>query len=78
MDNNIEMSLSTKKCTLTSTTILNKDKKRELLINKFIEKCPKVKLESIIDINKYYNTHKNNIDSDIKIDKIIFEYITTN
>ena len=28
---------------------------KEKLINKFIEKFPKVKLETIIQINKYYN-----------------------
>lgn len=32
-----------------------KNKKRELLINSFIKKFPKVKLHTIIEINKYYN-----------------------
>ena len=33
------------------------DNKREILINKFIEKFPKVKLHTIIKVNKYYNEY---------------------
>lgn len=55
------------------------DNKKELLINKFIEKFPKVKLETIIEINKYYNTNKKNIIlEDTKIDKIMYEYLMNN
>ena len=35
-------------------------KKRETIINKFIEKFPKTKLHTIIQINKHYNI--NNIE----------------
>ena len=31
-----------------------KNKKREILINCFIKKFPKVKLDTIISVNKYY------------------------
>jgi hypothetical protein len=38
-----------------ATNICNKkNKKREILINSFIKKFPKVKLDIIIGVNKYY------------------------
>ncbi len=52
-----------------SVNLLLKRKKynnRELLINKFIEKFPKVKLHTIVEINKYYNCHYDNTDNDKK------------
>lgn len=33
---------------------VKKNKKREILINSFIKKFPKVKLDTIISVNKYY------------------------
>ena len=58
------------------------NKKRELLINKFIEKFPKVKLQTIIEINKYYNqNYDTNTDSDTNTNKvsnindIIYDYL---
>jgi len=35
--------------------VQQKNNKREILINKLIEKFPKVKLHTIIEFNKYYN-----------------------
>ena len=44
-----------------SKNLTNSDiKKRELLINKFIEKFPKAKLHTLTQVNKYYN--KKNIE----------------
>jgi hypothetical protein len=44
---------------------VKKNKKRELLINSFIKKFPKVKLHTIIEVNKYYTDHYE-IDNDKK------------
>ena len=46
----------------------NKSNKREILINEFIKKFPKVKLHTIIEVNKYYTSHYNMNDIDIDID----------
>jgi hypothetical protein len=56
-------------------------KKREIIINKFIEKFPKTKLHNIIQINKHY-ANKNfdkkiELDensNDIKLDNSIYNY----
>jgi len=40
---------------LSTENYENEFENRGILINKFIEKFPKVKLETIIGINKYYN-----------------------
>ena len=47
------------------TNIFVKKNKRELLINSFIKKFPKVKLHTIIEVNKYYTDHYE-IDNDKK------------
>lgn len=69
---------------LTKDLLINlnnkKNIKRELLINEFIKKFPKVKLHTIIEVNKYYNCHydKDNEDYDIENDneiEIINNYI---
>ena len=54
--------------------------KRQLLINKLIEKLPKVKLETIMDINKYYNNNNkyNNLYEKKDINDIIEEYLKDN
>jgi hypothetical protein len=53
-----------------STHLKNTDiKKRELIINKFIEKFPKAKLHTLTQVNKYYN--KKNIELDENQDVII-------
>lgn len=44
-------------------------KKRELIINKFIEKFPKAKLHTLTQVIKYYN--KKNIELDEDFDNII-------
>ena len=60
--------------------VINLKKKidqREFLINKFIEKFPKVKLQTIIEINKYYN-NIDIIDNDIIMDKNMYQYLIKN
>lgn len=55
-----------------------KNKKRELLINSFIKKFPKVKLHTIIEVNKYYTNHYeiNNCDKKISNEnEIINDYL---
>lgn len=53
-----------------SKDLKNSDiKKRELIINKFIEKFPKAKLHTLTQVNKYYN--KKNIEFFINSDEII-------
>lgn len=45
------------------TTKFETDEKtisREIFINKFIEKFPKANLNTLVQINKYYNTKNNN------------------
>ena len=70
MNNNINMSLMKKN---------PHNNKKELLINNFIEKFPKVKLQTIIEINKYYNINVETIIlEDTKIDKIMYEYLISN
>jgi hypothetical protein len=44
-----------------------KNNKRELLINEFIKKFPKVKLHTIIEVNKYYTNHYDIYGGEIKI-----------
>jgi len=59
-----------------------KNKKRELLINSFIKKFPKVKLHTIIEINKYYNENyeKNDESDEINLseNQIINNYLINN
>jgi hypothetical protein len=59
-----------------------KEQKRQIFINKFIEKFPKAKLHTITDINKYYNNIKKSnielkevISFDDNIDNMILEYL---
>lgn len=53
-----------------SKDLKNSDiKKRELIINKFIEKFPKAKLHTLTQVNKYYN--KKNIELFLNSDEII-------
>ena len=47
-----------------------KNKKREILINSFIKKFPKVKLDTIISVNKYY---KENYEMEYYEKKVINE-----
>lgn len=56
----------------------NQNKKRELFINFFIKKFPKVKLHTIIKVNKYYsdNLKKDNCDMDNFYNKTINYYLT--
>jgi hypothetical protein len=50
--------------------------KRKNLINKFIKKFPKIKLHSIIQINKYYNNIEFNDDDNIISNNYIYNYLT--
>jgi hypothetical protein len=63
-----------------SINIYNKkNKKREIIINSFIKKFPKVKLHTIIKISKYYTDNYDQYDNELKIlnnNKIINEYLT--
>jgi hypothetical protein len=60
---------------LERNTAFKNKYEREILINKYIEKFPKVKLDAIININKYYNN--NDLDKKKDINKIIFEYVNS-
>jgi hypothetical protein len=60
-----EMGLKNVSINLKNTDI----KKRELIINKFIEKFPKAKLYTLTQVNKYYN--KKNIEFDKNSDDTI-------
>jgi len=65
MENNIEiMSLNYSKIQINN--------QRQLLINKFIKMFPKVKLETILEINKFYNINSVNKTS---INDIIDDYL---
>jgi hypothetical protein len=48
-------------------------KQKEILINKFIEKFPKVKLHTIIRVNKYLND--NMFENSNQIDLKVQEYL---
>jgi len=55
------------------------NKNRELLINKLIEKCPKVNLHTIIEFNKFYNkNYSKNEKEIININNIINNYLMYN
>jgi hypothetical protein len=59
-------------------TYNKKNKKREILINSFIKKFPKVKLHTIIEVNKYYTDNYDQYNNEIKIpneNKIINDYL---
>ena len=59
-------------------TCNKKNIKRELLINSFIKKFPKVKLHTIIEVNKYYTIHYDMDNSENNIlneNKIINDYL---
>lgn len=62
---------------LNAIAIEKKNTCRQLLINTFIKKFPKVKLETIINVNKYYNYNKNKYDK-FNINDIINEYLKNN
>ena len=50
-------------------------KKRELIINKFIEKFPKAKLYTLTQVNKYYNKKNielSNSDDDVVSNNLIY------
>lgn len=62
-----------------STNISNKkNKKREILINSFIKKFPKVKLDTIISVNKYYTENYEIVYNEKKVineNQIINDYL---
>ncbi len=51
-------------------------KKREIIMNKFIEKFPKTKLHTIVQVNKQCN--KKNIELDENYDNIILNNLINN
>lgn len=60
-----------------SKDLKNSDiKKRELVINKFIEKFPKAKLYTLTQVNKYYN--KKNIELDKNLDDTVSNILIYN
>jgi hypothetical protein len=63
---------------INTHTHTNKNNKREILINTFIKKFPKVKLHTIIEVNKYYTDNYDQDNNQIKIpneNKIINDYL---
>ena len=55
---------------------IKSNNQRETLINKFIEMFPKVKLGTIVEINKFYNKNKiNELNYKKNINDIINEYL---
>jgi len=61
--------MSSKNLSLKNTTI--NIKKREIIINKFIEKFPKIKLYTLIQVNKLYN--KKNFELDENFTNVILD-----
>ncbi len=51
-------------------------KKREIIINKFIEKFPKTKLHTLVQVNRHCN--KKNIELDEDYDNIILNNLINN
>ncbi len=51
-------------------------KKREIIINKFIEKFPKTKLYTLVLVNKHYN--KTNIELDENFNNFILDNLINN
>ncbi len=44
----------------TKITVSTKNLSNEFFINEFIKKCPKVKLRTLFEANKYYENNKDN------------------
>lgn len=63
---------------ITVNVSYKKNKKRELLINSFIKKFPKVKLHTIVKVNKYYTNNyelENNEKKNLNENEIINNYL---
>lgn len=67
------MEINMKKNGLKKNISYFNTKQKEILINKFIEKFPKVKLHTIVRVNKYLND--NIIDDSEQIDLKFQEYL---
>lgn len=56
-------------------------KKRELVINKFIEKFPKATLHTLTQVNKYYNKKNIELDNnsnDIVLNNLMYSMLMSN
>lgn len=67
------MEINMKKNGLKNNSSDFNTKQKEILINKFIEKFPKVKLHTIIRVNKYLND--NMFENSNQIDLKVQEYL---
>ena len=67
------MEINMKKNGLKNNSSDFNTKQKEILINKFIEKFPKVKLHTIIRVNKYLND--NIFENSDQIDLKVQEYL---
>lgn len=71
MEFNMGINLRTNLGTKQDNEIELNIKQREIMINKFIEKFPKVKLHTVIGVNKYLNNNQMENSHKIKLQEYI-------